>query len=151
MSRIAAAVVVLAIGAVTVWFGYGEMSSEADYFERYGTLVPGEIVAVAGDDVTIAFTLDREEGRERATAHPRDGDVFAVGSYVTAAVLRHDHTKILIHGTSESPPLAASGLLAIGSLIVVAGVGMILMTVVATPVAGRMPPFSWRQKRHGGA
>ena len=142
---------VLAIGAVTVWFGYGELSSDAAYYERYGTVVPAEIVAITGDDVTLEFSLDRERGREQATAHPPDGGAFYVGQYVNASVLRHDHTKILIQGIPESPPLAASGLIVVGSLVVVAGMGMILMTVASTPVAGHLPRYRWRQERHGGA
>jgi hypothetical protein len=107
------------------------------------------VFAVAGDDVMVEFSLSQEH--RRATAHPADGESFTVGDFVMVSVLRDDPTRIVIQGTTESPPMLATGLVMLGGLLIIAGLGLILMTAVATPVAGRFPPFRWMQERHGGA
>ena len=150
MRRNVIAALLLAVGAAMIGLAYRATSPDTDDFRRNGAAVPGEIIAVAGDDVTIDFSLSQE--RFRATTHTIDGASFTVGEFVMVSVLRDDPTRIAIEGTAESrTPLAASGVLVLGALIVLAGFGVILMTAVATPVAGRFPPFRWMQERHGGA
>ncbi|TFG36008.1 MAG: hypothetical protein E4H44_07365 [Candidatus Aminicenantes bacterium] len=149
MRRIVIAAALMAVGAAMIGFAYTETSKDTDYVERNGASVPGEIVAVASDDIMIEFSLSQE--RLRATAHPTHGEQFTVGDFVIVHVLRDDPTRIVIQGTAESPPMLASGLLVLGGLITMAGFGLIVMTAAATPVAGRFPPFRWMQERHGGA
>ena len=149
MRPIALATVLLAVGVAVVGYALTETSQDTDYVERNGANVPGEIVAVAGNDIAIEFSLSQE--RLRAMAHPSDGADFAVGDFVMILVLRDDPTRIVIQGTRESPPLAATALLLLGALVFLTGIGMILTKAVSTPVAGRFPPFSWTRERHGGA
>jgi Flp pilus assembly protein CpaB len=149
MRRIVTAAVLLAVGAAMIGFAYGKTPTDSEYVERNGAAVPGEIVAVAGSDVTIEFSLSQE--RLRATAHPADGQSFTVGAFVMVSVLRDDPTRIVIQGTTESPPMLATGGLVVGGFIIIAALGLLLMTAVSTPVAGRYPPFRWMQERHGGA
>ena len=147
MQRIVIPAALLIVGAAMIGFGYRQMSQDAAYVERNGAAVPGEIVALTGNDVTIEFSLSQE--RQRSTAHPADVQSFAVGDWVMVSVLRDDPTRIVIQGAAERQSIPAVGVLALGALLVVAAVGLILMRLVSTPVAGRYPPFRWMQERHG--
>lgn len=149
MSKVILGIVLTGIGIAVTSIGFKQASSNAEDVMRNGATMPGEIVAIDGTDVEIEFSLART--LSRATAHPTDADSYDVGQFVTVSVLRDRPSRIVIHDSTETPSLAGPGLLILGAITTVAGVGMVLIHLVATPGAGVFPRFGWSRERHGGA
>lgn len=149
MKQIAFALVLIVAGAVIATLATDRIIQGSEYVERSGWSLTGEVVAADRTGVVVAYSLLQEE--RLGVARPHDPSAYTVGHPVTVSVLDGAKDRVVISGGGEVVPLGVITWLVLASLAVLFGVGMVLMRLLSTPVAGEYTLPNWRNERHGGA
>lgn len=146
MKRITFALLLIVGGVTTASLAADRISQGPEHVERWGWSIHAEVVATERTGVVLSYSLLGE--KRLGVARPLDPSAYAVGERLWVSVL---DDRVVIWDGDEVAPMGVVLWGALASLAVLVGVGIILMRLVSTPVAGHYSLPNWRNERHGGA
>ena len=149
MKQIAFALLLIIAGATTASLAVDRIAQGPEYVQRWGWALLGEVVATDRTGVVVSYSLMQEE--YLGVARPHDPSAYEVGEVAYVSVLDEAKDRVVMWDDGEVAPMGVMLWLAIASAAVLLGVGMLLMRLLSTPVAGQYSLPNWHNERHGGA